>query len=502
MKFFRKTIALCLAILMTFTLFSSAFAAEENIQDKPLIYIPGFTSSAVYDDVTNTDTRVDYPSTDAIISIVTEAFIPGLLVFAVDRDVDKLVKKVTDRVNEAFAYWFNEPTGEAKEGSGIIPEVLTEVTATSELRFSYDWRGDPIKIADELHKYIETVCELSGCEQITLGCHSLGSSIALAYLTKYGNSRVSGMIFDSPACNGVSLIGNIFTGNLSIDADGLSYFVKALVGETEYDALVSSVMDVLDNAGVLKLFTRFADTIVDALAPAVYRETIVPLLGGWLTMWSMVPDSKVEEAKKYMFEEILTDTDYSELISKIDCYGSTVRTNRTKTLKSFDAVGNFAIFSRYTDSTIPLADYAHLIGDQLIETSASSFGATTAPMGECFSNEYLIGKNPDYISPDKTVDASTCLFPEKTWFIKNSGHFETGGVTEEYYDMFLFAEEELTCDTAEIGRFTYRDDVTYTLIEDTTVPESNSKPTLIESVYKFAVSLIEMVKVFLESKFR
>ena len=27
-----------------------------------------------------------------------------------------------------------------------------------------------------------------------------------------------------------------------------------------------------------------------------------------------------------------------------------------------------------------------------------------------------------YISPDKKIDASTCLYPDKTWFIKNLNH--------------------------------------------------------------------------------
>ena len=502
MKLFRKALTLCLIAFIIFNIFGSALASDENVQDKPLIYIPGFTSSAVYADVNNTDTLLCYPSTDDILSIVTEAFIPALLVFAVDRDTDKLVKKVTDKINEAFAYWFNEPTGEAKEGSGIIPKTPTDVTPTSELTFAYDWRADPVKIADELDAYIENVCKLSGCEKITLACHSLGSTIALTYLTKYGNSRVAAMVFDSPACNGVSLIGNIFTGKVNLDSEGISSFVKALVGESEYNALVCAVMDVLDTTGVLGLFTRFSDLIIDALVPAVYRETIVPLLGGWLTMWSMLPDSKVEEAKKYMFEKILTENNYSELKGKIDYYGTTVRANRTKTLKTFDAAGNFAILSRYTDMTIPLAGYSHLMGDQLIETSASSFGATTASLGECLNDEYLKGKNPEYISPDKTVDASTCLFPDKTWFIKNSGHFETGGVTEEYYDMFLFAKEELTCDTAEIGRFTYRDNETYTLVEDTSVPEMITEPSFIESVYKFATALIETLITLLRKSFR
>ena len=501
MKKINKVLSLLIALLMAFTTVTIALAAEEPTQTCPVIFIPGFTSSAVYGNIEDPDTRADFPSTDDILDIVTKEFIPGLLNYAVDRDVDKLVVRVTGRINEVFEYWFNEPTGEAKEGSGIIPEKLTDVTATSRLTFSYDWRGDPVKIADELKEYIEAVCTLSGCEKVAIGAHSLGTAIALSYLTKYGNDKVSGLIFDSPACNGVALVGKVLTGNISLDAEGIAYFLKEILGENEYYSLIASIIDIFESAGVLDLFTRFADEIIEALAPAVYRETLAPLVGGWPTLWSMLPDSDVDAAKAFIFGDILKGEDRTALISKIDSYNNTVRANRAKTLKSYDAVGKLAIISRYSSQTIPLKGSADLIGDTIIETKSTSFGATTAPIGEYFSDECLQGKDPKYISPDKTVDASTCLFPDKTWFIKGSGHFETGGVTENYYDMFFFSEKELTCDTAEIGRFTYRDNVTYTLVEDTTTPERSDTPTLKTSVFNFVRALYDTLKNLLEKIF-
>ena len=501
MKTTKKILAVILAILMIFTTTSIAFASEEPVQDCPVILIPGFTSSNVYDNIEDPDTLAAFPTTDDILAVVTEAFIPSLLKFAIDRDTDKLVVRVTDRVNDMFKYWFNEPTGEAKEGSGIVPQELTDVSITSRLTFSYDWRADPVRIADELHEYIETVCALSGSDKIALGCHSLGSTIGLAYLTKYGNDRVSAVVFDSPACNGVALIGNILTGNVSLDPQGIAYYLEALLGESEYKALVDSIMDIFKNAGVLDLFSRFADVIIEALAPAVYRETVAPLLGCWPTIWTMLPDSDVDAAKAYIFGDILAGKDYSALESKIDGYNKTVRANRTATLKSFDAVGNFAIISRYTVQSIPLKGSAHILSDTIIDTPSTSFGATTAPIGDYFSDDYLAGKDPAYISPDKTVDASTCLFPEKTWFIRDSGHFETGGVTELYYDMFFFAEKELTCDTAEIGRFTYRDSATYSILEDTATPHKDEETTLVKSVYNLAEALVETIKNLLKNIF-
>ena len=532
MNITKKILALCLTILMIFSVTSIAYAADEtdnnltavlprldNIDDLinfplidgiivedtkqtcPVITIPGFTASPVYDDINDESTLIGFPDTDDILAIVTEAFIPALLRYAVDRDIDKLVVPVTDRVNEAFAYWFNESTGDAKEGSGIIPQDLSDVTIKSDLTFTYDWRGDPVKIADNLNAYIDEVCRVSDSDKVALACHSLGSTIALSYLTFYGNDKIESIVFDSPACNGVAIMGSVLTGNVNFDAESIGYFLKNILGENEYKALLSSIIDILESAGVMNLVVRFADEIVEALAPAVYRETVAPLMGYWPTVWSMVPDNKVAEAKAYIFDNILASKDLSVLESKIDYYNTTVRANRTKTLKSFDSDGNFAIISRYTHRTIPLEGSAKFMSDLMIETSASSFGATTTPMGEYFSDDYLKGKDMAYISPDRTVDASTCLFPDKTWFIRDSGHFETGALTEDYYDMFLFAEEELTCDTAEIGRFTYRDPVSYTLVEDTAVPSALVKSSLYQSIYSFAVAFVETIVKLIENLF-
>lgn len=501
MKPLKKLLSLCLALLIIFTLTVPALSADEKIQTCPLIFIHGFTASDVYADTDDKNTLISIPSVDEILSAAADTLLPALAVYCIDRDADKLAHKATVRINEMFAGWFNEKTGEAKKGSGIIPEALTDVTSESRLIFSYDWRGDPLAIADSLNSYIEKVCELSGSDKVALGCHSLGSTIALAYLTKYGNNRISGIVYDSPAVNGVALIGNVLTGKVNLDGEAIGSFLKASLGETEYKKLVSGLIDIFESAGLIDLIIPLTDDIIEALAPVIYRETVAPLVGGWLTIWSMLPDSQVDEAKSFIFGEILKGEDYSILQEKIDSYTRLVRENKEKTLRDFNNVGNLAIISRYDTKTIPLRGSSDLLSDMIIETSATSFGATTAPIGDFFSDEYLKGKDMKYISPDRTVDASTCLFPEQTWFIKDSGHFDTDGLTVNYYDMFLFSEEELTCDTAEIGRFLSVDAETYTLVEDTSSPEKTEKTTLIKSFYSFIIALYETLSALIVKAF-
>ena len=243
MKNLKKITAFVLSILIALSAVSFVTSAKKTEQTCPLIFIPGFSSSNVYSDVTDTDTLITFPDVNTILTAVADTLVPALAVYLVDKDADRLTGKVTKRINEMFAPWFNELSGDAPEGSGIIPEKLTDVSATSRLTFGYDWRADPVEIADRLNEYIEDVCELSGCDKVALGCHSLGSAIALSYLTKYGSDRVSAMVFDSPACNGVALIGNIFTGKVNLDAEGLAYFFKTVIYVSLYFKFIYFFVD-------------------------------------------------------------------------------------------------------------------------------------------------------------------------------------------------------------------------------------------------------------------
>ena len=67
-----------------------------------------------------------------------------------------------------------------------------------------------------------------------------------------------------------------------------------------------------------------------------------------------------------------------------------------------------------------------MITDNICSVYDASKGATTAKITAGFDSNYIEKAKFDgtykYISPDLQIDASTCLFPEKTWFVKNIIH--------------------------------------------------------------------------------
>jgi len=77
-------------------------------------------------------------------------------------------------------------------------------------------------------------------------------------------------------------------------------------------------------------------------------------------------------------------------------------------------------------SGFPLSERSDLVGDELVDANWQSLGATVAVYPGTLSDGYIAQREQEgfdrYISPDKQIDASTCLFPETTWFVKNMRH--------------------------------------------------------------------------------
>ena len=73
-------------------------------------------------------------------------------------------------------------------------------------------------------------------------------------------------------------------------------------------------------------------------------------------------------------------------------------------------------------------------------------------MNETLSDKYINQRVAEgkgkYISPDKLIDASTCLFPDTTWFIGNRSHPYTPDWADDHMARF-FQTDGMTVDTFE-----------------------------------------------------
>lgn len=449
----KKIISLLLAVIMLFSAVSvTAYAAEKSEDNYPLIYVHGFMASDIVSDKDDPNSEKYFPIKTEHIMDGVELAVPALAKFIILNDWDAFGKAVSPVLENIFYGLYNNPDGTIKGNSGTYFQYPSkEAILNSEvINFKYDWRCDPIDIAAQLNAFIEYVKSVSGKDKVSLSCHSLGGVIVLSYLSLYGNESVSGVAFNATAIYGESYTGDLLTGDIELGGEALLYSIENALKGSEVEALVNSLLEVFEAAGLFNTVADLGNEIADNLRLYIY-DALAPLFANWLTIWAMIPDEQVDDAIAFVFGEVYdkNDKDAVTLLSKIENYNTLVRSHKTQTLKELDKTAKVVVISRYGFSSIPVTPSWSSLSDNVIDTKNNSFGATTATFGETLSEEYLKDKDMKYISPDKTVDASTCLFPEKTWFIRNMPHAQISSDLDKMIYTLLNAKDEATVDTYE-----------------------------------------------------
>ncbi len=446
-----KVISVVLVAVMCIMISSPVFASEID-RTCPKVYVHGFMAQDVYVDVNDPDSELAWPpSQDKILATVKDA-IPLLAKLAVDRNLDKFGADVAVLADALFEDICLDYNGEIANTSGIRFEYPDpeSIKTDSTVGFKYDWRLDPMLIASQLNDFINYVLKCSGSKQVVLECHSLGGVITNTYLRLYGNSKIRSVVFNSSAVYGEVYTGELLKGELELNAASLRYFLEYCFDNTGYENTLSLILEMIENAGLLDFVCMFGDVLLEGVYDEVI-PSVAKLFANWPTIWAMIPDEDVEAAKNNVFNNIYAKLgiDASGLEKKIDKFNKDVRPYKTQTLKNTAKTSNVYVISRYGYSAIPLTPSWNSLGDGVIDTKFSSFGATTAAFGE-----KLDVSDSAYISPDKTVDASTCLFPKQTWFIKNLKHSDERDCLEAFVDTLLYHKGLATVDTfAEYPRY-------------------------------------------------
>lgn len=496
----KKILSLALSLILLLSLSVPALTAQAVSVSCPTVYVPGFAGSTIYTDKNDTSSEATYPTVDELLEIVKKDLLPTLLTYIATDNGDPFAYEFCELLNYIFKDYFYNPDGTAKGNSGAYLPYPSNVSKSSQLTFSYDWRGDPFVAAEELNDYINYVLQKSGADQIALRCHSLGSVVVTTYLKVYGKDKVMGIVFDSPALEGITYIGELLNGNPEFAGEALEMGIKGLLDENEYNELISGLVDMLSLAGITDDAAGFLDKLVKKTAPILYKETLVPLFGCWPAAWALAPDKYVDGGMEYIFTNYCSGEEYVPLKEKVVKYNTDVRPYKKATLLDFDKSGRVAVISRYGYSGLPVSSTWNIHTDTVVDTASTSLGATTAPFGTSFSDDYLEGKDMALISPDRTIDASTCLFPEKTWFIKNIKHAKTG-ITKPLHFELLFSAEEATVENHDLPRFMIYDAETELLSEDTTVFEEPIQETEGGSIFRKVINFFTALIKFLTDLF-
>ena len=301
-----------------------------------------------------------------------------------------------------------------------IQELCEIVGADNVYYFGYDSLGDVMHETEKLHHYIhDVVLPKSPNGQVKL-CHiSLGGTIAINYLETYPEDYelIKKMVFVIPAIDGSDIIGDLFTGNLSVFYDDNTLYEDLLVtlmGETPLAYLLNIVLRILPDDVLKSALGGLANGLVDI---AALRSTMI---------WALCPTAYYEEAKSMWLEGndelagILADAEYF----------MNARANFEENLFELRDTG-CEIFNLacYDMNLFPICkEYRTKNADRVIHADSPAMGATFADLGTTLGENYeAVGtycNNPahNHLSPDGVVDATTGLLPCTTWYFKAQAH--------------------------------------------------------------------------------
>jgi hypothetical protein len=241
----------------------------------------------------------------------------------------------------------------------------------------------------------------------------------------------------------------------------------------QLEDFIMETIDMLVQTGLLEgVISTTENLLYDKLVEGVTSALALSTFYTWPNYWACVSPEDYETAKYYVFGEEGSEKriKYAGLIEKLDIYDREVRQRVPELLKKIkDDGANFGAISKYGFQMIPICAASDSVSDQFASVTRSSFGATTPTVYETLTDEYIAQRNAEekgqYISPDKLIDASTCIYPDYTWFIKGSSH--SNWTTYEIKILYevASADKQLT-----INDFPYTQFMVYDTEADTLYP--------------------------------
>ena len=140
-----------------------------------------------------------------------------------------------------------------------------------------------------------------------------------------------------------------------------------------------------------------------------------PWLANCPTPWECIPYSEFKACTDKM-ESMGILNKKSGLYKKIARYHKIQGrfNSNLKWVKNHGA--DVVIIANYGTKGLPLTSKKNNQTDMVIDTKYASVGATAAQFGK------KVKKGGKYVSPDRAINAATCVLPDNTWFFKNVTH--------------------------------------------------------------------------------
>lgn len=441
------TLALLLSLLLTV---AAAQAVQTN--ETPTIFVAGFVSTNTVDK--ETGEAVFPPTEKSVRKAVKDAVTPVLksalkgefrgLDYPLNQAVLSLLNGLRcdengDPLNPRTGTVYQWPTPDEVRAacrSGF------RRPSDDAIYYSYDWRLDMKTLAEQLHDFIEYILECTGAKKVDIIAYSMGTCVLSSYLHLYRGEYIENLVLYLGALNGSSTCGDPFENNLGMDSEALMAAVNGLLGTDLKAEIGKALLDILYQKGVVDVTAELAERVLNRVFDELYRQSMPYIFGRIPGFWAMIPTEYYDGVRNTFSSGVVTDVFYE----KVDYYHN-VQVHLPEILQAaMDAGIKLADVSKYGYPQAPVIHARDHESDFVVDTKYSSIGATCAPFNTTLPAGYAQQKHPErnYISPDNKIDASTCAFPDRTWFIKNSTHLGTlsGGTGGEQPLLFWLLTQE------------------------------------------------------------
>ncbi len=302
--------------------------------------------------------------------------------------------------------------------------IKDEVGEDNLYLYAFPLIGDPMKSAEGLDDYIQRVKADKGVDKVNIVTISLGGTILTAYLENLkgtGYPDVNRVVNVVSCLQGTDVMGDFYLRNWNLEDEFFFHeYIPMIMEETEGNAALGYLINI-----ALKIFPK---QVVYTILTAAVDGILDSLMLNCPQFWAMIPADRFDDAKeKYSF--IWEDSEYAKLAAKIDSFHTAALNlddNFAELMNSgklVHSVAGYGLDYSAQDYCFFAAMKSSLTtnSDAIIDIDSTTMGATYVPAGEILPDDILFSDTA-IISPDGSIDISTCLFPENVWLFEGQHH--------------------------------------------------------------------------------
>ena len=446
----KKILSVLLLITILLSSFPVAVLAAEKTCDcpnAPIIYIRGRRELVVNKDLPEgAEGNYNLPRTDNIdVMSLVKQIVPRYCLDYLKNDFSKFTQLVCDILDEFYGDFCLNNNGEITNNSGLPSKVrwrdinwgdrhkpgsavTTPEQATKEItkyNYNYDCRLDPLETADDLKAFVDRIKQITGHSKVRFLSRCEGNVILMAYFSKYGWEDADNVILYNSVARGTAVGDSLFSGYLSLDAQGTDYCATQTLDDTLLYEVIKDVVDYLKATYQLDLLFDYYNMTLPRVGREVLPEALLHCYGTTPGYWAMISADRYEAARDLVFAG--RKQQYAGLLAKTDRYHEQVGCRIDEMLQQMKEEGvPVSIIAKYGLQLYPVTEENDRQSDAVVTVAQQAPGTTTAPIAKTFDRQYLEEQerlgNSAYISVDKCVNAATCLFPDTTWYIKEIAH--------------------------------------------------------------------------------